>query len=44
VSGPPLDHRLDASNAVKQLLAAGFHQVAKVNVGHYSWLVQGEKL
>jgi hypothetical protein len=25
------------------LLAAGFHQVANVNVGHYSWLVQGEK-
>ena len=41
---PPLDHRLDASNAVNELLAAGFHQVANVNVGHYSWLVQGEKL
>ena len=40
---PPLDHRLDASNAVNELLAAGFHQVANVNVGHYSWLVQGEK-
>jgi ubiquinone/menaquinone biosynthesis C-methylase UbiE len=42
-NGPPLDHRLDASNAVTLLLAAGFHQVASVNVGRYSWLVQGEK-
>ena len=41
--GPPLDHRLDASNAVTLLLAAGFHQAASVNVGRYSWLVQGEK-
>jgi ubiquinone/menaquinone biosynthesis C-methylase UbiE len=43
-NGPPLDHRLDASNAVNLLRSTGFHQVANVNVGRYSWLVQGEKL
>jgi ubiquinone/menaquinone biosynthesis C-methylase UbiE len=43
-NGPPLEHRLDASDTVNELLAAGFHQVANMNVGHYSWLVQGEKL
>jgi ubiquinone/menaquinone biosynthesis C-methylase UbiE len=42
-NGPPLDHRLNPSDAVTLLLAAGFHQVASVNVGRYSWLVQGEK-
>ncbi|HEV2484595.1 MAG TPA: class I SAM-dependent methyltransferase [Terracidiphilus sp.] len=43
-TGPPLDHRLDASNAVNLLRSTGFHQAANVNVGRYSWLVQGEKL
>jgi SAM-dependent methyltransferase len=43
-NGPPLDHRLDASNAVILLRSTGFHQVTNVNVGRYSWLVQGEKL
>ena len=43
-NGPPLDHRLDASNAMNLLRSTGFHQVANVNVGRYSWLVQGEKL
>jgi ubiquinone/menaquinone biosynthesis C-methylase UbiE len=43
-NGPPLDHRLDASNAVTLLRSTGFHQVTNVNVGRYSWLVQGEKL
>jgi ubiquinone/menaquinone biosynthesis C-methylase UbiE len=42
-NGPPLDHRLDASNAVTLLRSTGFHQVANENVGRYSWLVQGEK-
>jgi len=41
--GPPLDHRLDASNAVTLLRSTGFHQVTNMNVGQYSWLVQGEK-
>ena len=43
-NGPPLDHSLDASNAVILLRSTGFHQVTNVNVGRYSWLVQGEKL
>ena len=43
-NGPPLDHRLDASNAVNLLHSIGFDLVANVNVGQYSWLVQGEKL
>jgi ubiquinone/menaquinone biosynthesis C-methylase UbiE len=43
-AGPPLDHRLAASDAADRLLSSGFHQVANVNVGRYSWLVQGEKL
>lgn len=43
-NGPPLDHRLDASDAVNLLCSTGFHQVANVNVGRYSWLVGGEKL
>ena len=42
-NGPPLDHRLEASNAVTLLRSTGFHQVTNVNVGQYSWLVQGEK-
>jgi ubiquinone/menaquinone biosynthesis C-methylase UbiE len=43
-AGPPLDHRLAASDAADRLLSSGLHQVACVNVGRYSWLVQGEKL
>ena len=44
-AGPPLDHRLDASNAEDQLLSNRLPSGGKpVNVGQYSWLVQGEKL
>jgi ubiquinone/menaquinone biosynthesis C-methylase UbiE len=43
-NGPPLDHRLNASDALNQLRSAGFHPLANVNVGRYSWLVQGEAL
>ena len=42
-AGPPLDHRLAASDAVDQLLSSGFHLLARVNVGRYSWLVEGER-
>lgn len=41
--GPPLDHRLAASDVADQLLSSGFHRAEIVNVGRYSWLVQGEK-
>jgi ubiquinone/menaquinone biosynthesis C-methylase UbiE len=43
-NGPPLDHRLNASNAVNLLHSTGFDVMTNVNVGRYSWLVQGEKL
>ncbi len=39
--GPPLHHRLRASEAVGNLHAAGFVAVKQSNVGKYSWLVQG---
>jgi ubiquinone/menaquinone biosynthesis C-methylase UbiE len=41
-AGPPLDHRLSASDAVIALLAAGFEQATQANAGKFSWLVQGE--
>jgi ubiquinone/menaquinone biosynthesis C-methylase UbiE len=40
--GPPLDHRLDSSNAVEALHSLGFQNIAVAHVGLYSWLVQGE--
>ncbi len=43
-AGPPLDHRLDASNAMDLLRSIGFNPVGNENVGQYSWLVLGEKL
>ncbi len=43
-AGPPLDHRLAEPDAADRLLSNGFHLVARVNAGRYSWLVQGEKL
>jgi ubiquinone/menaquinone biosynthesis C-methylase UbiE len=39
--GPPLDHRLSASDAAGDLRSAGFAEVKQSNVGKYSWLVQG---
>jgi len=40
-AGPPLDHRLSASDAANSLQTVGFSQVAHTNAGKYSWLVQG---
>ena len=40
--GPPLDHRISASDAARDLRSAGFEQTAYMNAGKYSWLVQGE--
>jgi ubiquinone/menaquinone biosynthesis C-methylase UbiE len=40
-AGPPLDHRLSASDAVDVLQSAGFAEVKKSNIGKYFWLVQG---
>ena len=39
--GPPLDHRLGASDAAGDLRSVGFAEVKQSNVGKYSWLVQG---
>lgn len=41
--GPPLAHRISASQARAALNSAGFHQISLAEVGRYSWLVQGEK-
>lgn len=43
VCGPPLAHRIIASNAGKVLDSVGFSQILLAEVGRYSWLVQGEK-
>jgi ubiquinone/menaquinone biosynthesis C-methylase UbiE len=40
--GPPLDHRLDSSNAADALRLVGFQNIAVAHAGLYSWLVQGE--
>jgi ubiquinone/menaquinone biosynthesis C-methylase UbiE len=39
--GPPLHHRLSASDAADSVQSAGFVDVKQCNVGRYSWLVQG---
>jgi ubiquinone/menaquinone biosynthesis C-methylase UbiE len=39
--GPPLDHRLSASDAAGNLRSSGFVEGKQSNVGKYSWLVQG---
>jgi ubiquinone/menaquinone biosynthesis C-methylase UbiE len=44
LAGPPLEHRIPASNALDQLHSAGFHSLSTTNVGLYSWLVQGKRL
>lgn len=41
-AGPPLDHRISASNAMHDLHSAGFVRTTHTNTGKYSWLVQGE--
>jgi ubiquinone/menaquinone biosynthesis C-methylase UbiE len=41
--GPPLAHRIAASDAVADLAAAGFYRATLALTGHYSWLVQAEK-
>lgn len=41
-AGPPLDHRISASDAVRDLQTAGFVRTTHINAGKYSWLVQGE--
>jgi ubiquinone/menaquinone biosynthesis C-methylase UbiE len=43
IGGPPLDHRLDSSNAAQGMSSAGFQRATSMNVGRYSWLVMGEK-
>lgn len=40
--GPPLNRRIDSSDAVDALRSQGFRNITVVHVGLYSWLVQGE--
>jgi ubiquinone/menaquinone biosynthesis C-methylase UbiE len=39
--GPPIHHRLSASDAADFMQSAGFFDVDQCNAGRYSWLVQG---
>ncbi len=39
--GPPLLHRISASDALEDMQSAGFAGVKQSNVGIYSWMVQG---
>lgn len=41
-AGPPLDHRISAADALRDLHTAGFVRTGHQNAGKYSWLVQGE--
>ena len=38
--GPPLEHRLSASEAKAELTIEGFSQIGQRQIGRYSWLVQ----
>jgi ubiquinone/menaquinone biosynthesis C-methylase UbiE len=42
-AGPPLDHRISASQVGSALSSAGFHQVTLSDAGRYHWLAQGVK-
>ena len=39
--GPPLHHRISATDAAADLQSAGFAEVTQSNIGKYSWFVQG---
>jgi ubiquinone/menaquinone biosynthesis C-methylase UbiE len=39
--GPPLEHRLGASETAAELTIVGFSQVGQRNIGRDSWLVHG---
>ncbi len=43
VGGPPIEHRLDPSDAAYRMSSVGFLRATSSNIGRYSWLVQGEK-
>jgi ubiquinone/menaquinone biosynthesis C-methylase UbiE len=38
--GPPLDHRISASDAAESVHSAGFLAVAQCPIGKYTWLVR----
>ena len=42
--GPPLAHRFKPSHAEGILFSAGFGRLRSVEIGRFSWLVQGGKL
>ena len=39
--GPPLHHRISATDAAADLQSAGFAEVTLSNIGKYSWFVRG---
>ncbi|MGO8719927.1 MAG: class I SAM-dependent methyltransferase [Acidobacteriaceae bacterium] len=41
--GPPLEHRLAAEDAVRELRQAGFRDPAAQHVGQYSWLALAKR-
>jgi hypothetical protein len=43
IAGPPLAHRIAPAVAVDEMRFAGFEEIVSVEVGKYSWIVQGEK-
>jgi ubiquinone/menaquinone biosynthesis C-methylase UbiE len=43
VHGPPLEHRIALSDALREMRLSGFEKLGSAEVGLYSWLVQGEK-
>lgn len=43
IAGPPLAHRIAPADALAEMRLTGFSEFASTEIGHYSWLVQGEK-
>jgi ubiquinone/menaquinone biosynthesis C-methylase UbiE len=41
IAGPPLEHRLSATDAESALQTEKFAAIAHTNIGRFSWLVQG---
>jgi ubiquinone/menaquinone biosynthesis C-methylase UbiE len=44
IHGPPLEHRIALSDALRETGLSGFEKLGSAEVGRYSWLVQGEKV
>ena len=44
IAGPPLAHRIHSADVMVEMRQAGFTQVGSLEIGRYSWLVQGETM